>query len=210
MAKLYLVRHGETEYNHSFRFQGQTDVPLNEAGRAQAEKVGAFFKTIPLAALYCSSLQRARTTAEAIGREKKLEPVALDVFREIDFGRWEGQNSSALQETYGDEWKNFFAAPADTRVPGGESMKDVQLRAYPALQKILEAHPDGDVALVAHGGIIRVLFCAMLGIDLNRMWHLHVGNASTTCFYYWGRSYTLEYANVNYYLDALSLEVKES
>lgn len=208
MAKLYLVRHGETEYNHAFRFQGQTDIPLNKAGLAQAERVGEFFRTIPLAAVYCSSLQRARDTAQAIGRGKELEPVVRDAFREIDFGEWEGKNSSFLQETYGKEWKNFFAAPAETRVPGGESMKDVQLRAYPALQDILDAHPEGDVALVAHGGIIRVLFCAMLGLDLNRMWHLHVGNASTTCFYYWGRSYTLEYANINYYLDTPPLELK--
>ena len=68
MAKLYLVRHGETDYNNSLRFQGQIDIPLNQKGIEQAEKVAGFLKDIPLQAIYSSSLKRARTTAEIIGR----------------------------------------------------------------------------------------------------------------------------------------------
>ncbi|MGI6262895.1 MAG: alpha-ribazole phosphatase [Succiniclasticum sp.] len=208
MAKLYLIRHGETEYNKSYRFQGQTDIPLNETGRAQAKMLAKYFRDIPLDAIYCSSLSRAVETAQVIGREKQLEPVPVDAFRELDFGAWEGMNSEAIQKQYAQEWKEFFANPADTILPGGESMTDVQHRAYPALRKILEQYPQGNVAVVAHGGILRVLICTMLGMDLNRTWHLHVGNASTTCFYYWGHSYTLEFANLTYYLDGPSLELK--
>ena len=199
MAKLYLVRHGETDYNNALRFQGQTDIPLNQTGIKQAEKVAGFFKVIPLQAIYTSSLKRARTTAEIIGKRKGIEPQVTDALREMSFGIWENMNSNDIQKKYAKEWKDFFASPAGTKIPQGESMSDVQKRAYPVVQQILDQHPEGDVAFIAHGGIIRVLICTMLGLDLNRAWHLHVGNASVTCFYYWGRSYTLDYANLTQY-----------
>ena len=199
MAKLYLVRHGETDYNNALRFQGQTDIPLNQTGIRQAEKVAGFFKDIPLQAIYTSSLKRARTTAEIIGKRKGIEPQVTDALREMSFGIWENMNSNDIQKKYAKEWKDFFASPASTKIPQGESMSDVQKRAYPEVQRILDQYPEGDVAFVAHGGIIRVLICTMLGLDLNRAWHLHVGNASVTCFYYWGRSYTLDYANLTQY-----------
>ena len=199
MAKLYLIRHGETDYNNALRFQGQTDIPLNQKGIEQAEKVAAFLKDVPLRAIYTSSLKRARTTAEIIGRVKGLEPQETDALREMSFGIWENMNSNDIQKKYAKEWKDFFASPAKTKIPEGESMSDVQKRAYPEVQRILDQYPEGDVAFIAHGGIIRVLICTMLGLDLNRSWHLHVGNASITCFYYWGRSYTLDYANLTQY-----------
>ena len=199
MAKLYLIRHGETDYNSALRFQGQTDILLNRKGIEQAERVAEFFRDIPLQAIYTSSLKRASATAEIIGRVKGIEPQETDALREMSFGIWENMDSKDIQKKFAKEWKDFFASPANIKIPQGESMSDVQKRAYPEVQRILDQYPEGDVAFVAHGGIIRVLICTMLGLDLNRSWHLHVGNASITCFYYWGRSYTLDYANLTQY-----------
>lgn len=200
MAKLYLVRHGETDYNNTMRFQGQTDIPLNRKGLEQAGKLAEFFKDIPMDALYSSNLQRAAKTAEIIGRGKGLTPETVDAFKEMSFGIWENMNSGDIQKKYSKEWKDFFAKPATTRIPQGENMYDVQKRAYPVVQQILDKYPQGNIAFVVHGGIIRVLICTMLGLDLDRAWHLHVGNASVTCFYYWGRSYTLDFLNVTSHL----------
>ena len=199
MAKLYLIRHGETDYNNALRFQGQTDIPLNEKGIEQAKKAADFFRDIPLQAISTSTLIRAKTTAEIIAGVKGMDVQETDALREMSFGIWENMNSKDIQKKYAKEWKDFFASPARTTIPQGESMSDVQKRAYPTVQEILDRYPEGDVAFVAHGGIIRVLMCTMLGLDLNRAWHLHVGNASITCFYYWGRSYTLDYANLTKY-----------
>ena len=199
MAKLYLIRHGETDYNNALRFQGQTDIPLNQKGIEQAEKAADFFRDIPLQAIYTSTLIRAKTTAEIIAGVKGMDVQETDALREMSFGIWENMNTKDIQKQYAKEWKDFFSSPARITIPQGENMLDVQKRAYPTVQEILDKYPEGDVAFVAHGGIIRVLICTMLGLDLNRAWHLHVGNASITCFYYWGRSYTLDYANLTRY-----------
>ena len=116
MAKLYLVRHGETDFNKTLRFQGQTDVPLNEKGKEQAQKMAAYFRNIPLAAIYSSSLQRAYSTAEILGSVKNLAPVRVDSFREINFGQWEGGHSTVIKEQYGSVWEDFFKNPANTSV----------------------------------------------------------------------------------------------
>ena len=118
----------------------------------------------------------------------------------MSFGIWENMNSGDIQKKYPREWKDFFANPANTKIPQGESMNDVQKRTYPEVKRILDQYPEGNIAFVAHGGVIRVLICTMLGLDLNRAWRIHVGNASVTCFYYWGRSYTLDFANETMHL----------
>ncbi len=200
MAKLYLIRHGETDYNNAMRFQGQTDIPLNQTGIRQAEKLAEFFRAIPLDAIYTSSLQRAAKTAEIIAGAKGMEVIRTDALKEMCFGVWENMNSVDIQKKFAKEWKEFFAHPASTRLPEGESMADVQKRAYPEVKQILDAYPEGNVAFVAHGGVIRVLTCTMLGLDLDRAWHIHAGNASVTCFYYWGRSYTLDFSNLTHHL----------
>ena len=120
MAKLYLIRHGETDYNNAMRFQGRTDILLNQKGIEQAEKAAEFFRDIPLQAIYTSSLKRARTTAEIIGKVKGLEPQATDALQEMSFGIWENMNSKDIQKKYAKEWKDFFASPATTTIPQGE------------------------------------------------------------------------------------------
>ena len=121
MAKLYLVRHGETDFNKTLRFQGQTDVPLNEKGKEQAQKMATYFRNIPLTAIYSSSLQRAYSTAEILGSVKNLAPVRVDSFREINFGQWEGGHSTVIKEQYGSVWEDFFKNPAIVKAPGARA-----------------------------------------------------------------------------------------
>lgn len=119
MAKLYLIRHGETDYNNAMRFQGRTDILLNQKGIEQAEKAAEFFRDIPLQAIYTSSLKRARTTAEIIGKVKGLEPQATDALQEMSFGIWENMNSKDIQKKYAKEWKDFLQARPRQRFPRG-------------------------------------------------------------------------------------------
>ena len=90
MGRLYLIRHGETDSNKSFRFQGQTDIELNEKGLAQAELLAEHFKNIRLDAVYSSSLTRARQTAAPLAAVHGLEVQQVEDIKEIAFGKWEG------------------------------------------------------------------------------------------------------------------------
>ncbi|MBI3763708.1 MAG: histidine phosphatase family protein, partial [Chloroflexi bacterium] len=103
MTRLWLIRHGETDWNVEGRWQGQTDPPLNESGRAQAEALAAQLAGIRIEAIYSSDLQRAHTTARIIARGLGL-PVRLDArWREIDQGEWEGLLVTEVAARYPDE-----------------------------------------------------------------------------------------------------------
>jgi broad specificity phosphatase PhoE len=158
-----LVRHGETEWNATKRAQGQADVPLNDAGRKQAEAAAARLDGVNLAAVYSSDLSRAIDTAEPIARTHGLEVITDPAFREIDQGEWEGLGLKEIRTRWPELW-----GPARhyVRRPGGESPDQVQKRALEGLARVVERHNGGVVAIVSHGGTIRWIAADALGYDL--------------------------------------------
>jgi len=184
MTKIYIVRHGETVSNRELRFQGRTDTPLNECGRKQALGAAEYFKNIPLAAIYSSPLQRARVTAQTIAA---AQPRQLDVqleqdLQEICFGEWEGHNFEEVEKLQPGAWNNFFARPSEVKINGAESLAAAQRRARAAFNCAAQRHPNDAIALVTHGAVIRVLFCSLLGVDLNHIWQIHTANAGISRF----------------------------
>jgi broad specificity phosphatase PhoE len=163
ITRIWLVRHGETEWNATKRAQGQADVPLNHAGRLQAEVAAAQLDGVNLAGVYSSDLSRAVDTAEPIARAHGLEIVTDPAFREIDQGEWEGLGLAEIRS----RWPNLWG-PARHHVqrPGGESPEQVQKRALEALARVVERHPSGAVAIVSHGGTIRWIAAYALGYDI--------------------------------------------
>lgn len=201
MGRLYLIRHGETDSNKSYRFQGQTDIELNAKGKAQAQLLAEHFKDIKLDKIYCSSLLRARQTAEPLAKTHGLELTAVDDIKEIAFGEWEGMTFDEINAKWPGDIDAFFKNPALCHVPGGENFTDVAARVEPFFKNGLAEMETSDIAVVSHGGIIRVLLCLFLGLDLNKIWNFSVGNCSTTTLAKW-RGYTtvLEATNATYYL----------
>ena len=157
------MRHGETEWNATKRAQGQADVPLNDAGRLQAEVAAAQLDGVNLVAVYSSDLSRAIDTAEPIARAHDLEVVTDPAFREIDQGEWEGLGLKEIRSRWPDLW-----GPARHYVqrPGGESPEQVQKRALEGIARVVERHRTGAVAIVSHGGTIRWITAHALGYDL--------------------------------------------
>jgi broad specificity phosphatase PhoE len=157
------VRHGATEWNETRRAQGQADVPLNDAGRQQAEEAAAQLDGVNLVAVYSSDLSRASETAEPIARAHDLEVTTDPDFREIDQGDWEGLPIAAIRARWPELW-----GPARHYVarPGGETPEQVQMRSLEALARVVKRHPAGTVAIVSHGGTIRWIAAAALGYDL--------------------------------------------
>ena len=147
MTTLLLVRHGETDWNAVGRLQGHTDRPLSDFGRRQARQLAEGLDGDELEAIYSSDLARARETAELVGERLRL-PVVLDPdLREKDWGTWEGLTSVERDRV------EFV----------GESTQAHQERILGALRRIAEAHPDGRVLVVTHGGSMRRVQTAALG-----------------------------------------------
>ncbi len=174
-ATLFLVRHGETDWNAAGRWQGQTDVPLNPRGREQAREVAARLRTAGLAAVASSDLLRARSTAEIVAAELGLTVNHLDAaLRERRFGCFEGLTREEVEARFPEAWARYVADPGPAP-PGGESREELLGRLLPAVASAAARLP-GPVLVVLHGGAMRALLAEHVG-DMPRpssaSWPLH-------------------------------------
>ncbi len=171
--RLLLIRHGETAHNAEQLALGREDVPLNERGLRQARALGealagaAQFGTI--AALYSSPLQRATATASPLAEALDLDVQVEDGLIEMEIGEVEGQTFTQVRERYPDFLRLWLSdGLADVHMPGGESLRQVQERAWAAIEAIRDRHPDGTVATVSHNFVILTVLCRALGLPLAR------------------------------------------
>jgi broad specificity phosphatase PhoE len=179
--RLFLARHGQSTWNEIRRFQGTVDVGLSPLGRRQAAALGQALAGVRLAAAYVSPLRRARETAEIALATADVPLVPVEGLRELTLGEWEGCTVEEVRARAGDPYRAWLAAPLDCPPPGAEPLPDVAHRVRATIERIATAHPDGDdVLVVAHGGVIGVYTCHLLGCSFNRLWRLRVDNASLT------------------------------
>lgn len=170
---ILLVRHGETAWNREGRYQGRTDVPLSETGRAQVAALGARLANVPITVAVASPLTRARDTAEAIIGKRGLA-LELDAgLVEISHGGWEGQLAADVERTHGEMFGLWRTAPSrdSPAGPGAETLGEVEARAWPVLAKVFARLRDEDTALIAaHDAVNRVLLCRVFGLAVERLW----------------------------------------
>lgn len=174
-----LIRHGETEWNRDQRVQGHHDVPLSERGVRQAGRLAEWLAEEPLDVVYSSDLQRSRLTAEIIAQGRAA--VQLDPrLREARFGLFEGLTSAEIQAAYPEAYDAWRRDAIRHRPPGGETLEDLQARCMGALAEHLPAHPHRTVAIVAHGGPVRVMVCGLLELPMSVYPRLRVENTAVT------------------------------
>ena len=168
--RLLLIRHGETDHNAAQLAMGRQDVPLNERGVLQARALAEAFRSqSDIAAIYSSPLQRALATAtpqaEVLGLAVQIDERLI----EMDIGEIEGQTFSAVRERYPDFIRLWLSdGLADAAMPGGETMRQVQERAWAAVESIRARHADETVAVVSHNFVILTLLCRVLELPLAR------------------------------------------
>ena len=172
MTRLILIRHGQTDWNAESRWQGQADVPLNSRGLEQAEHLAADLAEAGIQAVYASDLLRARQTVQPLGRVTGL-PVSIDPrLREINVGEWQGLLVDEIAARYGELFRSRQADPSAFTPPGGETIEQVQQRAYSMLDEILKCHPHETVAIVAHGFVIALLRLRLEDRPVEDVWQL--------------------------------------
>lgn len=170
MTELLLIRHGETDWNVEGRYQGQSDVPLNDRGHAQAVKLAGELKDAQVDAIYSSDLARAQGTAEVLA-EVANAPLVLDPrLREIHQGLWEGMLFQDIQQKYAEAFELRKQDPLKVAPPEGETVGQLRSRVLAALRDILQAHPDGRVAVVSHGLSLALIGVELKGIPIEQVW----------------------------------------
>jgi broad specificity phosphatase PhoE len=172
MTTLWLVRHGQTDWNLAGRWQGQAPhaPELNEVGRTQALAIRDQLRDVRLTAVYASDLLRSRQTAEIVAEPYGL-PVRLEPrLREINLGTWEGMLSDEIQARFPQELVMRAQDPLNTPAPQGESPSEVATRVYAALDEIAAKHRGESVLIVGHGVSLAVIICRAEGIPLQRVY----------------------------------------
>lgn len=165
--RLILIRHGETTWNAIHRFQGFADIELSPRGRSQASSLAQSLKNEALAAIYSSPLIRARETAAEIAKYHPCPVVIEEGLKELNQGLLEGLTAEELRRDYPGFLEDWRRAPAKVRLPGGETLAELQERAWSAVQGILGRHPAGSVAAVAHSFVNLAILCRVLEIPLD-------------------------------------------
>ncbi|BEU88017.1 alpha-ribazole phosphatase [Selenomonas sp. TAMA-11512] len=194
-TEIFLVRHGQTEWNKTGRFQGQSDVPLSEVGREQAILAAKYFPAERLDKVYASDLSRAADTGRAIA-DRLGAPIELTKkLREMYFGQWEGLSYDEIVRGWPDAGPAFFDAPDTLIPPDGETFQMVQDRATPFLEEIVRVHTGESIAIVAHGAIIRTIVAYVLGMPMRYVWRTRQGNTGISRITYSEGVYTVDYLN---------------
>jgi len=204
-VRILLVRHGETDWNLTGRFQGRSDVPLNQKGVEQANALASALREESLAAIYSSPLVRAKETARLIKVFHPSAPLYEDEgLVEMDLGEFEGIEGPRWAEKHADFRKAWRDNPASVTMPGGESLKEVQARAVAALERITQSYPLGSTLLIcSHNFVILTILCHALEIPLDRFRELKQGTAALNILYVQGKRFQAEVVNDRSHLPQL-------
>ena len=184
---LYLIRHGETDWNIEQKCQGFSDTPLNATGRRQAEASARYLSDTRIEAIYSSTLRRAAEMAAIIAKYHDAAVHTNDALRELNQGDFEGLRLADLMEKHADFLQRWFLDPADLQIPGGESLRQMQTRAWSALEEIVEKHSDGTIVVVCHNLCNLSLLCRIMKLDQADFRRLHQDVAAINVVEFGGR-----------------------
>lgn len=177
-TRVFLVRHGETEWNRLGKFQGCVDIDLSKEGIVQAHYLSKRFQD-NFDYIYTSPLKRAFGTASIIAENKGIKPIIENDIREINFGKWEGLTIKQIEENFPSEFKIWRCDKLDAPLCGGDlSIRKASLRAANAIKKIAEKHKGKTIIIVAHGGIIKAGLIGLFDWDMTMYHKMRLGNTA--------------------------------
>jgi probable phosphomutase (TIGR03848 family) len=176
MTVFHLLRHGEHAVQGKICAGRAPGISLSERGRGEAEAAAERLAHAGIAAIYASPLDRAQQTAAIIGRRLELPVETNHELNELDFGEWTGQTFDEVRKH--PRWPEWAAHRSISRIPGGETMREVQRRVVEAMIEMREQHPDEGIVVVSHGDVIRAALVFALGMPLDFYGRIEVATAS--------------------------------
>lgn len=182
---IYLVRHGETDWNSLRKYQGRIDIELNEKGIGEAHLAGKKLKDYGIDCIYSSTLKRAMKTAEIINRYANTgEITTTEEIIELNLGEWEGKTWGEIQEEYKEFLTTWMTNRVKVKIPGGESYGDAEIRGINFLRNLVNSCSCENVVVVSHGALIAAVLCSILSIDANHEGNFRVDNCSLNHIHY--------------------------
>jgi len=224
VTTLYLVRHGETAGGDAKRYYGSIDIQLSERGKQQAVEKAALLRRYSekataskhlsylthvhdsadnpnqsnssgLRAIYCSGLARAVQSAEIIAEKFGIVPIRVADLRERNFGMWEGMTFSEIREQHPNEFAAWAGNPLAYSPIGGETTLEVRDRVIQVINNIVEKHAGEEVAVVAHGGVNRIMLCHILGMPLENIFRIEQDYTALNIIEFWEKYPVLKLLN---------------
>ena len=169
---IYLIRHGKIAMeNNERRYIGHIDIPLSAEGVKQARLLQAEFARRDIAAVFCSDLTRSVTTARIIAENTEKKTVIRKELREISMGEWEGKAVGEIKQFFPEEYANRGSNIGNYRIPGAESFAECQDRIVAAFSEIV-GNTEGNLLIVGHAGINRLLLCHILGMPIENLFRI--------------------------------------
>jgi len=205
-TSIYLVRHGQTAWNKEEVFRGRTDIPLNETGLREAELAGGYLRHLEPRAIYTSPLSRAFQTAQAIARFHGLDVRPLEGLIDMSFGSWEGHSLRQIEETDAERYQQWREEPHLFKLPDGETLNEVRVRAMAALEWVIGRHPEEAVILVSHRVINKVILCGILDLDNSHFWQIAQDTTAINLIQHRNGRYVLSLMNETCHLKPLQGE----
>ncbi|MDD3628908.1 MAG: histidine phosphatase family protein [Actinomycetota bacterium] len=205
---VFLIRHGNTEYNEKKLFRGRLNIPLNSTGIEQAEKTGKFLKGIKFDLIYSSPLRRAYETAEIIKKYQSndMEVLKEEGFTDVSFGEWEGKSYDEIQSRYPEFFRQWMEEPYRLVIPGGETLYDAQDRSWETLKKIISEESGQAIAIVTHRMITKLLISKILDINESGIWKINQDACCINIFDYMYETFFVSKLNYNFHI----VDIKES
>ncbi len=168
--KIYLTRHGETEWNLEGRLQGSLDAKLTHKGIEEATMLGKRLKDVEFDMIFSSPLSRALDTATIIKGDKDIEIIANDNLKEMSFGDWEGMLHKEIKESHDERYNNFWMNPHLYEPLNGESYDEFTDRIHQVINEILEHKDKKNVLVVAHAGVVKAFYKILKNLSINEFW----------------------------------------
>ena len=178
MTTFALIRHASHDLVGRAIVGRTAGVQLSQEGLDQADALAERLQASSIQALYASPLERARATATPIAARLRLEVALADELNEIDFGAWTNRTLADLHDL--DEWRRFNLFRSGSRIPGGETMVEVQDRVLRLVERLCSAHPEATVALISHGDVIKATLAYYLGVPLDLFQRIEISPASVS------------------------------
>jgi broad specificity phosphatase PhoE len=209
MTRVYLVRHGQTEWNRELRFRGRADIPLDENGRRQANAIADALMDKGINMIYTSPLRRSMETAQPVAAVLHLGITTLHDLIDIDYGEWEGLSFDEVRQRYTNSYREWEERPDVVKFPNGESLDEVRSRSFSAFKEIAERSSGKSILIIPHRVINKVLLCALLGLSNAHFWSIRQDTGCINVIEYSHRRFVLVKMNDTCHLRGISQETAQ-